>query len=90
MSEENRLYAVYLGGELGPGRIGEDHEVVFVVAPHVAAARERAKAKWRGHDKAHIDAVAEIEVVDGYAVRLEATEESKAPSIDNTYVAADD
>jgi len=26
------LYAAFLGGELADGRMGEDHEVVFVVA----------------------------------------------------------
>jgi hypothetical protein len=26
------LFAVHLGGSVAPGRMGEDHEVVFVVA----------------------------------------------------------
>ena len=42
------LFAAYLGGELGPGRVGEDHEVVFVVAEDELTARRAAKAKWGG------------------------------------------
>ena len=30
------LFAAFLGGELADGRMGEDHEVVFVVADDVA------------------------------------------------------
>jgi hypothetical protein len=68
---EERLYAVYLGGDLGPGRMGEDHEVVLVVATDVKDARKRARAKWSGHGTAHIDAVRRVERVDGFAVNLE-------------------
>ena len=42
------LYSAYLGGELGPGRMGEDHEVVFVVADDDESARQAAKEKWGG------------------------------------------
>jgi len=38
------LYAAFLGGELTDGRMGEDHEVVFVVADDVISARRAAKA----------------------------------------------
>jgi Domain of Unknown Function (DUF1543) len=68
---EAHLYAVYLGGELAPGRMGEDHEVVLVVGDDVKDARKRARAKWSGHGRAHIDAVRRIERVDGFAVNLE-------------------
>jgi len=69
--DEAHLYAVYLGGELAPGRMGEDHEVVLVVGDDVKDARKRARAKWSGHGRAHIDAVRRIERVDGFAVNLE-------------------
>ena len=39
-----QLYAIYLGGDPAPGRIGEDHEVVFVVAEDVISARRQARA----------------------------------------------
>lgn len=42
------LYAAYLGGELGPGRMGEDHEVVLVVADDELSARRTAKANGAG------------------------------------------
>jgi len=51
------LYAAYLGGDLGPGRMGEDHEVVFVVAGDEPAARRAAKAKWGGDGRPHVDAL---------------------------------
>ena len=65
------LYAAFLGGDLGPGRMGEDHEVVFVVADDMPAARRAAKAKWRGDGKAHVDALTRLDMIDGYAVGLQ-------------------
>src|SRR4051812_42456131 len=68
-----RLFAVYLGGRPAPGRMGEDHEVVFVVATGDRSARNKARAKWKGHgSKPHVDAVVEINAVDGYVVHLDA------------------
>jgi Domain of Unknown Function (DUF1543) len=67
------LFAAYLGGELAPGRMGEDHEVVFVVADDVPSARQAAKAKWRGDGRPHLDALTRIDMIDGYAVSLEET-----------------
>ena len=64
------LYAAYLGGELGPGRIGEDHEVVFVVAEDELSARRAATAKWGGGGRAHVDALTRLEMIDGYGVGL--------------------
>jgi Domain of Unknown Function (DUF1543) len=64
------LYAAYLGGGLTPGRMGEDHEVVFVVAEDAQDAKRRAKEKWHGDGRGHVDAVQRIDVVDGYAVAL--------------------
>jgi hypothetical protein len=65
------LFAAFLGGELAPGRVGEDHEVVFVVAQDVESARRAAKAKWGGDGRPHIDALTRLDVVDGFAVGLE-------------------
>lgn len=65
------LYAVYLGGSLAPGRMGEDHEVVFVVGTDdLHDVRKRAKRKWTGAGRAHIDAVVRLDQIDGYAVDL--------------------
>jgi hypothetical protein len=65
------LYAAFLGGDLGPGRMGEDHEVVFVVAEDDLSARRAAKAKWGGDGKPHVDALTRIDTIDGFVVELE-------------------
>lgn len=65
------LYAAFLGGELASGRVGEDHEVVFVVAEDTESARRAAKAKWGGDGRPHIDALTRLDVIDGFAVGLE-------------------
>jgi Domain of Unknown Function (DUF1543) len=81
-----QLYAVYLGGDPAPGRIGEDHEVVFVVAEDIQAARKQARAKWGGDDpKPHVDMVQELDVVDGYEVSLHPTDRAPAATADKTY-----
>ncbi len=64
------LYAAFLGGPAGDGRMGEDHEVVFVVAADGRSAKEAAKAKWRGAGRGHVDAVERLDVVDGFSVQL--------------------
>jgi hypothetical protein len=64
------LFAAFLGGELPDGRMGEDHEVVFVVADDTASARKAAKEKWGGGGRGHVDAVTRLDVIDGYAVAL--------------------
>jgi hypothetical protein len=66
------LYAAYLGGELAVGRMGEDHEVVFVVAEDMKAARAAARAKWGGDGRAHVDALTRLEMIDGHTISLEA------------------
>ena len=65
------LYAAFLGGELTSGRMGEDHEVVFVVAADVIAARRAAMAKWGGDGRAHVDALTRLDMIDGFAISLE-------------------
>jgi hypothetical protein len=67
------LYAAFLGGPAPDGRIGEDHEVVFVVAEDGAAAKSAAKAKWGGAGRGHVDAVVRVDVVDGFSVGLTPT-----------------
>ena len=65
------LFAAFLGGELTAGRMGEDHEVVFVVAEDLHAARRAAMAKWGGDGRAHVDALTRLDMVDGFAIALE-------------------
>jgi hypothetical protein len=50
--------------------MGEDHEVVFVVADDPVAMKKAAKAKWRGHGRPHLDAYEELHQVDGFDVVL--------------------
>jgi Domain of Unknown Function (DUF1543) len=64
------LFAAFLGGDL-EGRMGEDHEVVFVVAEDMLSARRAAKAKWGGNGRPHVDALTRLDVIDGFAIRLE-------------------
>lgn len=61
------LYCAFLGGSLGEGRMGEDHETVFVVAA--------ARRKWRGVGRPHVDALERLDRVDGYAITLVAEAE---------------
>ncbi len=83
-----RLFVVFLGGDLPDGRIGEDHEVVFVAADDLKSARTAAKRKWRGSGRAHIDAAAEVGAVDGYQVRLVPAGDAAGDdvAVDSTYV----
>jgi hypothetical protein len=83
------LYAVYLGGDPAPGRLSEDHEVVLVVATGVPEARRAARAKWSGPTRAHVDAIQEVCVVDGFRIRLEPTDEIETHQVDHTYEPAD-
>ena len=50
--------------------MGEDHEVVFVVADDATSARKAAKDKWGGGGRGHVDAVTRLEMIDGYTVTL--------------------
>ncbi len=66
------LYAAFLGGELARERMGEDHEVVFVVADDIRASSDRSQGQMGAVvGGAHVDALCRVEMVDGYAVRLE-------------------
>lgn len=75
-----QLYVVYLGGRLAHDRMGEDHEVVVVVAEDPVTARRRAKAQWKGDSDPHVDAVRCLDVVDGYVVSVVQADELAAPS----------
>lgn len=79
------LYAVFLGGELEPGRMGEDHEVVFVVGDDMKDLRRRARAKWRGAGKGHVDAVVRLDAVDGFEVSLSDVGGGDRLELDPTY-----
>ena len=52
------------------GRMGEDHEMVLIVADDRADANAKAKAKWRGTGPSHVDALQRIDMVDGFRVDL--------------------
>jgi hypothetical protein len=54
--------------------MGEDHEVVFVVAADPAGAKQQARAKWRGTGRGHVDAVQRLDVIDGYRVEVVAAD----------------
>jgi hypothetical protein len=53
--------------------MGEDHEVVFVVAEDMKGARTAAKAKWGGTGRPHVDALTQLDVIDGHTLILEAS-----------------
>jgi len=67
------LYAALLGGPVASGRMGEDHEVVFVVASSPEEAKKLAKAKWSGDGRGHVDATQRIDAIDGHAVTVTPT-----------------
>ena len=81
------LYAVALGGDNTEFRLGEDHEVVFVVAEDPGEARINAKAKWSGANKTgvHVDSLARIEMVDGCQIQLIQVGEGDRIAIDRKY-----
>lgn len=79
------LYAVYLGGDLAADRMGEDHEVVFVAGTDLADVRRRARAKWSGEGRAHVDAVKRLDVVDGFAVDLREVGGGDQAVLDRTF-----
>jgi Domain of Unknown Function (DUF1543) len=70
------LFAAFLGGPIAEGRMGEDHEVVFVIAPDPAQAKSMARSKWSGAGRGHVDAVRRIDQVDGYVLSLTKVESS--------------
>ena len=75
------LYAAFLGGPLAGDRMGEGHEVVLVVAEGLSDAK--AKAKWSGSGRGHVDALQRIDMVDGFEVALARTGEGDRIEVDN-------
>jgi hypothetical protein len=86
---DSALYAVYLGGDPPAGRMGEDHEVVFVVGTDVKDVRRRALAKWGGVGRPHVDMVQRLDRVDGYDVSLTGGDSGDALELDPEYYKAD-
>jgi hypothetical protein len=76
------LYCAFLGGELAASRMGEDHEVVFVVAEDTVSARKAAIKKWGGDGRAHVDAVTRLDQIDGFAITLSATGQGDATAME--------
>lgn len=64
------LYAAFLGGSMSGDRMGEDHEMVLIVADDREDANAKAKAKWRGTGRSHVDALQRIDMVDGFRIDL--------------------
>jgi hypothetical protein len=64
------LYVAFLGGSMDEGRMGEDHEVVLLVAEDRMDANAKAKTKWRGPGRSHVDALQRIDMVDGFQIDL--------------------
>jgi hypothetical protein len=64
------LFVAFLGGAMADGRAGEDHEVVMIVAEDMADANMKAKAKWRGWGRGHVDALQQVDMVDGFRIDL--------------------
>lgn len=64
------LYTAFLGGSMTDGRMGEDHETVLVVADDRDEANAKAKAKWTGTGRSHVDALQRIDMVDGFRIEL--------------------
>jgi hypothetical protein len=77
------LYAAFLGGPMADGRMGEGHEVVMVVAEDLQDAKRKAKAKWSGTGRGHVDALQRIDRVDGFAVTLHPSAEGDRMEIDS-------
>jgi Domain of Unknown Function (DUF1543) len=80
------LYAAFLGGPIAGDRMGEDHEVVFVVADDAADAKARAKTKWGGVGRCHVDAVQRVDRVDGYQVALSPDHDAGSGRVDVTVI----
>lgn len=80
-----KLFVVYLGGKVAEGRMGEDHEVVIVVASDLVGARKAAKAKWRGIGDPHVDAVQMVDAIDGHQILVTPCTGGNHAPIDSTW-----
>jgi hypothetical protein len=77
------LFAAFLGGPMAEDQMGEGHEVVMVVASDLKEAKTRAKAKWSGVGRGHVDAVQRIDMVDGFEISLELVGEGDRNELDS-------
>ena len=77
------LFAAFLGGPMAEGQMGEGHEVVMVVASDMKEAKTRAKAKWSGVGRGHVDAVQRIDMGDGFEISLELVGEGDRNELDS-------
>jgi uncharacterized protein YifE (UPF0438 family) len=67
------LYAVLLGGKIRENNLMEDHHLVFVVAENEVEARKLSKKKWNAYEM-HVDGTQKINIIDGYRINLEKTD----------------
>ena len=74
---------IFLGGPMSEGRMGEGDEVVMVVVADLNEAKAQAKAKWNGKGRGHVDALQQIDVVDGFELRLEPVGEGDRTELDS-------
>ena len=63
--------------------MGDGHEVVLVAAGDLRDAKTRAKAKWSGSGRGHVDALQRIDMVDGFEVALARTGEGDRIEVDS-------
>lgn len=57
---------------------------MLVVADDLPTARTAARTRWKGCSRAHVDAVMQIDIVDGYRVTLQETSDPDSNEIDET------
>lgn len=69
--ENLRLFKVLIGCT-PPGRLIEQHDIFFGIAPSLAALVPAIKASWPEAPKIHIDAWREVTNVDGYHITVTA------------------
>ncbi len=80
MSEENKLFAVYLGGRADGCNI-ELHDVVFVVGTSIEETYPLLSKKWFGNmDQFHIDSYVELQNIDGNRIELCKEQPENEPS----------
>jgi Domain of Unknown Function (DUF1543) len=53
------------------------------VAEDLAAAKARAKAKWTGGGRGHVDALQRIDRIDGFEISLRHVGEGDRTTLDN-------
>ncbi|HEX4096263.1 MAG TPA: DUF1543 domain-containing protein [Caulobacteraceae bacterium] len=73
MGDQDKLFAVCLGGR-AEGCNTELHDIVFVTGPSIEATYDQLLDRWFGLPRRlHLDAWAELDVIDGYEVSLAMT-----------------